>query len=342
MFSDRIGWSRPESGVGVEFGASAVKVVVLVRERTELRLLAAGREALPPGTVREGAIRDPDAAGAVLHRLMGRLGVRRRDTSVGIGGRAYLVKRLVLPENDFDPATGDPGSEQLREAVAAEAARHVPFHMEDILFDFEPLHSWNGGRGRRLVFGAARRDLVFGHGRAVVRAGMTPRRVEIEPFALRGALDLEARLGADNPSPREPVAVVEVGASHAAVHVFRPPPANGEGSPGAPAELAATVQTPGGGVSPSGEGGAEPDGGQLAKRLAGSVAEALDEAGLRPPCSMRLSGGGASEAILEALRPHARGEPALLDPIRLLDRSRGDAALTFAAGLAFNQLEDTP
>ncbi len=351
MFQDRIGWSRPESGLGVEFGASAVKAVALVRERAEIRLLAADREPLPAGAVQDGAVRDVDVAAAALQRLVSRLGVRGRKASVGIGGRSYLVKHLTLAESDFTQEAAG-----LRKTVAAEAARHIPFHMEDILFDFETTYEHNGGRGHRLVFGAARREVVFAHGRAVVLAGLTPRRVEIEPFALRNALALEARLDTDNQPTQAPLAVVETGASHVAVHVFRPPfssrifPPSSAGDRDEDeftAELASTVQTPGGGLAAAGEADpAGPEGAasgenRLGARIAASLAEALGEAGIRPPCPVRLSGGGAERnEILAALRPMASGEPTALDPIRLLGRAHGDPSLTFAAGLAFNRLED--
>ncbi len=334
VFPDRISWSRPEFGVGVDFGASSVKLVALARERTEIRLVAAGSEPLPSGVVREGAVLDGEAAGDALERLVGRLGVRSRTASVGVGGRAYLVKRLVLPEG----SAGEEGS--LRQAVEAEAARHIPFHMQDLLFDFERGRAWNGEGGRCVVFGAARRDLVLSHGRAVARAGLAPRRVEIEPYGLLAAWELENRLGDSRAVGEQPISIVEVGASHVAVHVFRfvSPSPGGDAVPWA--DLAASVQAPGGGVGTGSEEAFSES--PLGKRVAAALAEALAEAGLAPPCSVRLSGGGAGQKeIHEVLRPLARGEPAVLDPIGFFDSERRDPALAFAAGLAKNHLEDS-
>ncbi len=335
MFSDRIGWTRVETGVGVDFGASAVKLVALARDRTEIRLAAAGREPLPIGAVRGGSVRDMQVVGDALRRLAGRLGVPDRDAAVGVGGRSFLVKRLELPEGSFGAERGD-----LRHAVAVEAARQLPVHMDDVLFDYQPAHGEADPDNRAVTFGGARREIVLANGRSVVRAGLGPRRVEIEPYGLLAAMRLEARIRGDEP-PRRPVAVLDVGESHAATHVFQPRALRNGDPP--TLELVSSLQAPGGGLGGAGKDAPNTRAERLRaaaleERIGSAVAEALGEAGEPRPEALRLAGGGASRKDVRAAV--APANPASLDPVGVLDPERGDPSLAFAAGLAFNHLED--
>ena len=328
-----VNWRRPLHAVGVDFGYSGVKVVALSADRGELTVLGTGIEPLPPGALRDGAVRDADAVGAALGRLLMRLRVRCRLVALAIGGSSVLVKRFPVPPEAVGTG-GTPGD--LREAVAREAARHVPFHLDSLEFDYEGPRSAAPeaaagdpeGEGRAaIVFGAAPREIVLGHCRAAAAAGREATRVELEPYALHAAVRLADRLaGAD----REPgaLAIVEMGASRSGVHVFGNSPTAGppvrdhdrprgvHGRAGAPADLLASVPVPGvgapaldgrpagggSGIEP-GLGGSRPttrwqgDRGGSAEvfhnRIAAAAREALREAESGRGRRMLLSGGGA-------------------------------------------------
>ena len=256
-----VNWRRPLHAVGVDFGYSGVKVVALSADRGELTVLGTGIEPLPPGALRDGAVRDADAVGTALGRLLTRLGVRCRLLALAIGGSSVLVKRFSVPPEAVGTG-GTPGD--LREAVAREAARHVPFHLDSLEFDYEGPRSAAPeaagdpeGEGRAaVVFGAAPREIVLGHCRAAAAAGREATRVELEPYALHAAVRLADRLAGADPEPGT-LAIVEMGASRSGVHVFGNSaraglPIRDDGRPrdvhgraGAPADLLASVPVPG-------------------------------------------------------------------------------------------------
>ena len=336
--------------------------MALSADSGELTLLGAGFEPLPPGALRDGAVRDADAVGAALGRLLTRLGVRCRRLALAIGGSSVLVKRFSLP-----PEAGAPGSApgDLREAVAREAARHIPFHLESLEFDYEgpPAADPEGApsdperRGSpAIVFGAAPREIVLEHCRAAAAAGREVTRVELEPYALHAAAGLADRLaGAD----REPgtVTIVDIGASRSGIHVFGKPPLSGVSAPaGARAELLASVPGPGAGapagVTPEVEPG-RPGGGRetgsagsraadaVPDRIVAAAREAFREAGLGHGTRVLLSGGGArSPALAAGLRDFTAGDPVVLDPLRRLGPPEYGPAYSVAAGLAYQRVLD--
>ena len=325
------GWRRPLQGLGVDFGAAGVKAVALASERDRFSLLGAGREDLPPGVVQDGAVRDPEKLGAALRRLLGRLGVGCRLLGVSLGGSSVFIKRLSAPSGAFESES------DFREAVAREAARHVPFHIESLEFDYQRGPAAGEGDGT-VVFGAAPREAVRAHCDAVRRAGREVSRIELEPYALFAAARLAARF--DPPPPGAgALALVEIGVSRSSAHVFArnpPPPAPGPQHPDAdsPGELLASAQAQGtGAAAPAESGPAGPPDAVLR--------HALDEAGLSPPIRLGLSGGGALvPAAADSLSGLALGSPWALDPLRPFRPDADGPTLAVAAGLACQQLLD--
>lgn len=260
----RLAWTRSEPALGIDFGATAVRAVALGHDRHGISLLGAGREALPEAAVAGGVVRNPEAAGAALARLLGRMEVRGRSAALGIGGPSVFVRRLTgVPAA---PADGPDDRAAFREAVAREAARHLPFHIEDLEFDFQPAaapaiaEAAPGRPGDRsepeapsapegpespevpVVFAAAPRDAVRAHRAAARAANREASRVEIEPYALFAALRLQSVISGSVPpaEPRPaaapadlsfppaqplPLGLVEVGSARAGVHLFERSPA---------------------------------------------------------------------------------------------------------------------
>lgn len=238
----RLAWARSEPALGIDFGTTAVRAVALGHDRHGISLLGAGREPLPEAAVDGGVVRDPEAAGAALARLLGRLEVRGRSAALGIGGPSVFVRRLAgVPAA---PADGPEDRAAFREAVAREAARHLPFHIEDLEFDFQPAdsptpadagpapgHSGERSEARRpnpasggpegpevpVVFAAAPRDAVRAHRAAARAANREASRVEIEPYALFAALRLQTGIAVSAPPTRSSPPPAPVGPS--------PPPA---------------------------------------------------------------------------------------------------------------------
>ncbi len=372
------------TGLGVDFGSSGVKAVALSSDGSDLTLLGSGREALEPGAVEDGAIRDPDAVGAALGRLLARLGVRCRLVALAIGGSSVLIKRFPAPA---EAALSAKAGDEFRDAVAREVARHVPFHLESLEFDYEgplpalaePAPRDPAGKERgAIVFGAAPRETIENHCRAVTAAGRQVIRIEIEPYALYAAAGLTTSLTSPDREPGA-LAIVEIGASRAGVHVFASSPpsyralrgtrsaTNGGTAAGAPADLLASVPAPGAGArgvdrpplgvapqfEPAGRAGhlerRETDGAGsraddldvFANRIVATVREALREADSRGAVRLCVSGGGAGLPGMRArLEELELGNPVLLDPLGPLGSGDGEPAFSVAAGLAYQQILD--
>ena len=322
-------------------------------------------------------MQDAGEVGAALGRLLTRLKVRCRLVALAVGGSSVLVKRFPAPRDGVRAGRGTTG---FRDAVAREAARHVPFHLESLEFDYEgpiavapdgPPEDSPREEPGSVVFGAAPREVVEAHCQAAASAGRHVTRVELEPYALHAGVGLADRLAGAHPEPGAAV-IVEIGASRCGVHVFRtfapvpagtPDPAGLPEPAGGPAELLASVPAPGAGtllahgpLRREESDGRRDSGRQLAagsrdgragdteafrNRLTAAAREALEEAGLHQGFRLLLSGGGAAgPAVRLGLERLGSGAPAVLDPLKRLGRPECGPAYSVAAGLAYQQLLD--
>lgn len=361
----------------MDFGTTSVKAAALGHDRHGLSLLGVGREPVPGGAVAAGVVRDPEQAGAALSRLLERIEVRGRLAALSLGGPSVFVRRFGGVPLAAADRGGGRGADSLREAVAREAARHLPFHIEDMEFDYQPASPPAGAPPADespVVFAAAPRDTVRAHREALRAANREAARIEIEPYALFAALRLEAALSGVSPGASSgwtnglgpsggPVLLVEIGSSRAAVHLFertpRPAP------PGArperflealeaeedPGELLASAQvswegTPGAPKRRSGRGGsrraADSEGAGLGHAVAGAIREALRDGERKPPAVIRLTGAGArKDGVGEPLAEFAHGPPAPLEPLGLLSPEAAGPEYSLAAGLALLRLLDS-
>ncbi|MFO7653331.1 MAG: pilus assembly protein PilM [Candidatus Krumholzibacteriia bacterium] len=155
-----------------------------------------------------------DTAGKALKRLLGRLQLGRRNlgrVAVGLGGEAASFREVELP-----PLT----EAELRRALPFEARRHLNLdQMTDPVLDFQILGPGDqdpetGAEQVRVLLAAVARGERDRLLKALRVAGVEPEVVDLQPLA-----GLNAVLAQMQPPAAGAIALLDVGARHAAVHV---------------------------------------------------------------------------------------------------------------------------
>ena len=118
--------------LGLDIGSSAVKLVELSRMDESYRVEAYAVEPVPTGSVVAGNISDARAVGEAIRSACRRAGVRPKKVCASIRNAAIVTKTL-----EMDASLDD---RQMEVEVTREAERHIPFPMEDVVIDFEPMH----------------------------------------------------------------------------------------------------------------------------------------------------------------------------------------------------------
>lgn len=189
------------SVVGLDIGTTAVRGAEVSVRRGQVVLDRFAQVALPPGAVVEGEVAEPEAVAATLKVLWrrGRFGSRR--VVMGVANQRVVVRLVDLPW--MEPA-------ELRRSLRFQVQEYIPIPVDEAELDFDVLgeHETGGTRLMRVLLVAAQKEMVDGHVRAGMRAGLEPVGIDLTPFALVRSL---APAGA-MPLAETGEALVDVGA----------------------------------------------------------------------------------------------------------------------------------
>jgi Tfp pilus assembly PilM family ATPase len=195
---------------GIDVGTSSVKAVRLSHNGRKTALLGAAVAEL--GGAEDGTTPAREQLDAQLtetvRRVLGEVGHSAQDTVVAsVGGSNVSVKHVVFPKMT---------KQALAESIHWEARKHVPFGDSDFVLDFQILSGGNGEGGQMSVLLAAVESKAVDRLlKVLAKAGVEPDTIDIAPLALMNEADEEGLIDG------ETVALVEIGATHLVLAVYR-------------------------------------------------------------------------------------------------------------------------
>ncbi len=198
---------RKKSTVGLDIGASSVKVVEIERVGNEIHLLNYGVASLDPETIVDGEIMDRQMVVEAIQNLVESRGIKRKRVVAGIHGRGVIVKKIVMERLPAEDAS---------EAIYWEAEQHVPYDINDVSLDFEILDVDMGPKQMQVLLVAAKRDLVLNLAEIIREAGLAPEAVDVNSFAVQNVVET-----AHDVNPEEVVGLLDVGAEITNVNIIR-------------------------------------------------------------------------------------------------------------------------
>jgi type IV pilus assembly protein PilM len=191
--------------IGLDITTSSVKLIELTESGRSFRVESYAAEPTPPNAINEKTIVDADAVGEAIRRAIKRSGSKAKEVAIAISGDAAITKVIQMPAN----LTGN----ELEGQVELQADQYIPFPMEEVSFDFEVI-----GPSERdpdmvdVLLVATRTENVEQRQVAVEAAGLIPRVVDVEAFAVENACQLLTHQMADGGIDKL-IAIVDFGAS---------------------------------------------------------------------------------------------------------------------------------
>ena len=199
--------------IGLDITTSSVKLIELSMSGGQYRVESYAAEATPPNSINEKAIVDATAVGDAIKRAVKRSGARAKEVAVAISGDAAITKVIQMPKTLSEA--------ELEGQVEMQADQYIPFPMEEVSFDFEVIGpSEKDPDMLDVLLVATRTENVEQRISACTAAGLTPRIVDVEAFALENACKLLTHQMPDGGLDRV-IAVVDFGASSTTFSVLR-------------------------------------------------------------------------------------------------------------------------
>lgn len=203
--------------MGLDLGSQVVKAVEITLEGPEPVITGFARVEIPPGGDR----------GEALAEVFKRGKFRSKNVVTSVAGQSVVVRYVSMPRMNDN---------ELKQAVRIEADRYVPFELDEVMLDCQPLlraggRNDEGGEDQMTVLlVACRMQLLEEQVQLVLGQGLTPGAIDVDVFALANAwelcglpdADLEGFGDEENPQPREDVglALVDIGASRTCINVL--------------------------------------------------------------------------------------------------------------------------
>src|SRR5256886_14569721 len=177
-----------------EGGSSKGRIVVMktvapqlaaarVTNNGSAELLQVAREALAPGIVVGGELRDPEALAEALKDFFTKHGLPKKGVRLGLANNRIGVRTFEI--------AGVEDQKQLANAIRFRAQETLPIPIDEAVLDYHVLGEGVGEDGqptKRVLLVVADRELIDRYLDACKKAGITLGGIDLEAFALLRAL----------------------------------------------------------------------------------------------------------------------------------------------------------
>ena len=169
--------------IGLDISSSAVKLIELSRSGDGYKVEAYRVLPLPPNTVIEKNIADIDALAEAIQTIVKRSGTKLKDTVVAVSDSSVITKEIELPAGLTDL--------QMEMQIEAEADQYIPYPMEEVAFDFDVIGPVENNPDLvRVLLADCRQENVEHRRQALEMAGLQPKVIDVEGFAIERAYKL--------------------------------------------------------------------------------------------------------------------------------------------------------
>ncbi|MEZ4422870.1 MAG: type IV pilus assembly protein PilM [Gemmatimonadota bacterium] len=190
-------FGRKKSSLGLDIGSGFVKLVEVDSAGGQPEVARVAIRPLVQDAIVEGEVMDPGLVAETIRGLFDDLGYKSREVVTSVGGHDVIIKKIEMDRMKEADA---------REVIRWEAEQHVPFDIKSVELDFQILDPHGEGLQMDVLLVAAKRELVDNKVNLLMEAGVTPRVIDVDAFALHNAFEFnypEGRTGV--------VALVNVG-----------------------------------------------------------------------------------------------------------------------------------
>jgi type IV pilus assembly protein PilM len=191
--------------LAIDLSSCSVKLLELSKDQQGYRIESYGAEGLPPGAMQEQEIKDVEAVGLAVQRLLKRTRSKAKYGAVAVAGSAVITKVIQM-----NAALSEV---ELANQIQVEADRYIPYPLQEVNIDFQVIGpNANNPDLNDVLLAASRSENVDARVEVLAYAGLTAKVVDIEAYAIERALELIADQ-LPNKGKNQTIAVVDIGST---------------------------------------------------------------------------------------------------------------------------------
>src|SRR6186997_2276347 len=192
--------------VGVDIGASGVKVCQVRESRRGLGLMRLGFVPLSSQAIVDGQVMDQAAVIDALQRAFAEAKIRQKECAVSVSGQSVIIRKITTPMMT---------QAQLDEQIQWEAEQHIPFDIKDVQVDYQVLRRRPETSQMDLLLVAAKRDQIEDYAQLARSAKLKPVVCDIDAFTVQNLFEYSRGLPQD-----QSIALINVGASLSSLNII--------------------------------------------------------------------------------------------------------------------------
>jgi type IV pilus assembly protein PilM len=195
--------------IGLDIGASSIKIAQLTQTKKGAELRAFGVLPLAPEVIVDGAIMDAEVVVDTIQQAVKQFKAKGKYAAISVSGHSVIVKKIIVANMSRDELAG---------AIETEAQQYIPFDIEDVNVDFQILESnetvQEGEMAILLV--AVKKEKVDEHIELIKEAKLDPIVVDVDAFAVENAFELNYEV-----DPNLVIGLVDIGASTMNINILQ-------------------------------------------------------------------------------------------------------------------------
>lgn len=207
--------------IALDIGSYSIKLAQIKQSGKGYELLNYGMIMLPPDTLVDGEIDNPDAVVEALRSLIKSEKIKNKNIVLGLSGSSVIIKKISVPIMSED---------ELAEMIREEAEQYIPFDIEEVNLDFQIVTSEGDIPDEKMesaaeddeeekqmdvLIVAARKDTIQVLIDVAKEVGLKVAVVDLSVFALENAFEINNELEMD-----ASIALVNIGASMTNVNIL--------------------------------------------------------------------------------------------------------------------------
>lgn len=197
--------------LGVDISSTTVKLLELSYSGEQFRVESYAVTSLPEDAVVEKVVSNVDEVAIALRNLHAQARTKNKLVVAAVAGSSVITKVLSMPAGLKD--------DDLETQLTLEADQYIPYPLDEVAIDFEVVGPTSGRDDMvDVLLAACRRETIDARVEALEMAGLTPKVMDVEAYAMERAYRL-VKTQADL-DDRATVAIVDIGATMTTLSVL--------------------------------------------------------------------------------------------------------------------------
>jgi len=205
------GKRKPTQMLGVDISSTTVKLIELSTSGERLRVESYAVISLPQDAVVEKNISNIEEVANGVRNVHAQARTKNKLVVAAVAGSSVITKILSMPAGLKD--------DDLETQLTLEADQYIPYPLDEVAIDFEEQGPTSGRDDMvDVLLAACRRETIDARFDAIELAGLMPKVIDVEAYALERAFALiKSQADIDD---RSTVAIVDIGATMTTLSVL--------------------------------------------------------------------------------------------------------------------------